>query len=73
MDLQAMDKHHRISQTKPVHVYRLTTAHSIEGRMLKRAFGKLKLEHIVIGKGHFVKETLTALQTSTRVSEREDN
>ena len=38
MDLQAMDKHHRIGQTKPVHVYRQTTAHSIEGRMLKRAF-----------------------------------
>ena len=45
MDLQEMDKHHRIGQTKPVHVYRQTTAHSIEGQMLKRAFGKLKQEH----------------------------
>ena len=50
MDPQEMDKCHRIGQTKHVHVYRLTTAHSIEGRMLKRAFGKLKLEHVVIGK-----------------------
>ena len=24
--------------------------------MLKRAFGKLKLEHVVIGKGHFAQE-----------------
>ncbi|KAH9312679.1 hypothetical protein KI387_027714, partial [Taxus chinensis] len=30
MDLQAMDRCHRIGQTKPVHVYRLCTAHSVE-------------------------------------------
>ncbi|KAK7309289.1 hypothetical protein RJT34_05880 [Clitoria ternatea] len=53
MDLQAMDRCHRIGQTKPVHVYRLATAQSIEGRMLKRAFSKLKLEHVVIEKGQF--------------------
>ena len=47
--------------------------HSIEGRMLKRAFGKLKLEHIVIEKGHLEKETLTTLQMSTGVSKHEDN
>ncbi|KAL8128899.1 hypothetical protein V2J09_018054 [Rumex salicifolius] len=56
MDLQAMDRCHRIGQTKPVHVYRLATAHSVEDRMLKRAFSKLKLEHVVIGKGHFQQE-----------------
>ncbi|MFS8022296.1 putative DNA helicase [Helianthus anomalus] len=58
MDLQAMDKCHRIVQTKPVHVYRLTTALSIEGRMLKRAFSKLRLEHVVIGKGQFQQERI---------------
>ncbi|CDP02033.1 unnamed protein product [Coffea canephora] len=56
MDLQAMDRCHRIGQTKPVHVYRLATAQSVEGRMLKRAFSKLKLEHVVIGKGQFKQE-----------------
>ncbi|XP_019444762.1 PREDICTED: ATP-dependent DNA helicase DDM1-like [Lupinus angustifolius] len=56
MDLQAMDRCHRIGQTKPVHVYRLSTAQSIEVRMLKRAFSKLKLEHVVIGKGQFHQE-----------------
>ncbi|KAI7746908.1 hypothetical protein M8C21_018130, partial [Ambrosia artemisiifolia] len=56
MDLQAMDRCHRIGQTKPVHVYRLATALSIEGRMLKRAFSKLRLEHVVIGKGQFQQE-----------------
>ncbi|KAL0747193.1 hypothetical protein Bca101_029195 [Brassica carinata] len=56
MDLQAMDRCHRIGQTKPVHVYRLATAQSVEGRVLKRAYSKLKLEHVVIGKGQFHQE-----------------
>ncbi|PWA55893.1 PGK [Artemisia annua] len=56
MDLQAMDRCHRIGQTKPVHVYRLATAQSVEGRILKRAFSKLRLEHVVIGKGQFQQE-----------------
>ncbi|KAK3126290.1 hypothetical protein QOZ80_7AG0554390 [Eleusine coracana subsp. coracana] len=56
MDLQAMDRCHRIGQTRPVHVYRLATSHSVEGRIIKRAFGKLKLEHVVIGKGQFEQE-----------------
>ncbi|KAL0863294.1 hypothetical protein Bca101_042412 [Brassica carinata] len=56
MDLQAMDRCHRIGQTKPVHVYRLATAQSMEGRVLKRAYSKLKLEHVVIGKGQFHQE-----------------
>ncbi|MFS7933601.1 putative DNA helicase [Helianthus anomalus] len=58
MDLQAMDRCHRIGQTKPVHVYRLATALSFEGRMLKRAFSKLRLEHVVIGKGQFPQERI---------------
>ncbi|CAJ2636449.1 unnamed protein product [Trifolium pratense] len=55
MDLQAMDRCHRIGQTKPVNVYRLATAQSVEGPMLKRAFSKLKLEHVVIEKGQFIR------------------
>ncbi|KAM0937902.1 putative DNA helicase chromatin remodeling SNF2 family [Dioscorea sansibarensis] len=56
MDLQAMDRCHRIGQTRPVHVYRLATSQSVEGRIMKKAFGKLKLEHVVIGKGQFHQE-----------------
>lgn len=67
MDLQAMDRCHRIGQTKPVHVYRLATALSVEGRMLKRAFSKLKLEHVVIGKGQFKQE-----RSTTDTMEEED-
>lgn len=58
-DLQAMDRCHRIGQTKPVLVLRLATAHSVEGRMLARACGKMALERLVIKKGVF-KEVLEA-------------
>lgn len=38
MDLQAMDRCHRIGQTKPVHVYRLATAQSIEVQLANGYF-----------------------------------
>ncbi|GAB4848861.1 ATP-dependent DNA helicase ddm1 [Ancistrocladus abbreviatus] len=69
-DLQAMDRCHRIGQTKPVHVYRLATAQSVEGRMLKRAFSKLKLEHVVIVKGQFQQERVKS--SSFDIVEEED-
>ncbi|CAA0822877.1 ATP-dependent DNA helicase DDM1 [Striga hermonthica] len=69
MDLQAMDRCHRIGQTKPVHVYRLATAQSVEGRILKRAFSKLKLEHVVIGKGQFKQERSKADGIDTMTEE----
>lgn len=68
MDLQAMDRCHRLGQTKPVHVYRLATAQSVECRVLKRAFSKLKLEHVVIGKGQFHQER----KSNTENFEEED-
>ena len=45
--LQAMDRAHRIGQTKPVLVFRLATGQSVEGRLLKRANSKLMLEKLV--------------------------
>jgi ATP-dependent DNA helicase len=55
-DLQAMDRVHRIGQTKPVHVYRLATAKSVEGKMLKKAASKLALEKLVVTNGGFKQE-----------------
>ena len=52
-DLQAMDRCHRIGQTKEVHVYRLTTIGSVESQILKRASQKLELERMIIHKGGF--------------------
>jgi ATP-dependent DNA helicase len=66
MDMQAMDRCHRIGQTRPVHVYRLATAQSVECRMLKVATGKLKLEHLVIEKGQFKQEQDT-MKTTLKV------
>jgi len=50
MDLQAMDRAHRIGQKKPVFVYRLVTKDSVEERILERAELKLRLDAMVIQK-----------------------
>ncbi|CAI5497252.1 unnamed protein product [Closterium sp. Naga37s-1] len=62
-DMQAMDRCHRIGQTRPVHVYRLATAHSVECRVLDVARGKLKLEHLVIEKGQFQQDKAAPAKT----------
>ncbi|PFH46856.1 hypothetical protein AMATHDRAFT_68955 [Amanita thiersii Skay4041] len=51
-DLQAMDRAHRIGQTKQVYVFRLVTEGSVEERMLERAAQKLRLDQLVIQQGH---------------------
>lgn len=53
MDMQAQDRCHRIGQTKPVCVYRLITANSVDSWILQRANAKLKLERLVIHKEKF--------------------
>jgi ATP-dependent DNA helicase len=53
MDLQAQDRAHRIGQTKPVLIYRLASADSIESKILERASSKRKLEKVVIHKSKF--------------------
>jgi SWI/SNF-related matrix-associated actin-dependent regulator of chromatin subfamily A member 5 len=47
-DLQAMDRAHRIGQTKQVKVYRFITEHAIEEKVLERAAQKLRLDQLVI-------------------------
>jgi SWI/SNF-related matrix-associated actin-dependent regulator of chromatin subfamily A member 5 len=46
-DLQAMDRAHRIGQTKQVYVFRFITENSIE----ERAAHKLRLDQLVIQQG----------------------
>lgn len=50
-DLQAMDRAHRIGQTKQVKVFRFVTENSIEEKVLERATQKLKLDQLVIQQG----------------------
>jgi hypothetical protein len=48
-----MDRCHRIGQKNPVLVFRLATANSVEGHMLRRAASKMALERLIIKKGAF--------------------
>lgn len=50
-DLQAMDRAHRIGQTKQVKVFRLITEGAVEEKVLERATQKLKLDQLVIQLG----------------------
>jgi SWI/SNF-related matrix-associated actin-dependent regulator of chromatin subfamily A member 5 len=50
-DLQAMDRAHRIGQTKQVYVYRFVTEGAIEEKILERAAQKLRLDQLVIQEG----------------------
>ncbi|KAL1522030.1 hypothetical protein AB1Y20_021675 [Prymnesium parvum] len=51
MDLQAMDRAHRIGQTKPVMVYRFVTEGSVEEKIIERAQKKLYLDALERGLG----------------------
>lgn len=50
-DLQAMDRAHRIGQTKQVKVFRFVTENAIEEKVLERATQKLRLDQLVIQQG----------------------
>lgn len=53
VDLQAMDRCHRIGQEKPVIVYRLCCDNTVEHVILTRAANKRRLEKLVIQMGQF--------------------
>jgi ATP-dependent DNA helicase len=50
-DLQAMDRAHRIGQTRNVIIYRLATRNTVEQKLLESAEAKRRLEKLVIRKG----------------------
>lgn len=51
MDLQAMDRAHRIGQLKEVRVFRLITENTVEEKIVERAEVKLRLDKLVIQQG----------------------
>ncbi|KAF8457597.1 SNF2 family N-terminal domain-containing protein [Kalaharituber pfeilii] len=53
MDLQAMDRAHRIGQKRSVVVYRFATGGTVEEVLLEKADAKRRLEKLVIQKGKF--------------------
>jgi hypothetical protein len=55
-DSQAEDRAHRIGQTRPVVVYRLVTAGSVEEGLVHRANSKRALERVVLQEGKWLRE-----------------
>ena len=56
VDQQAMDRAHRLGQTKQVTVYRLITKDTVEERILERALQKDVMQKVVISEGKFAQE-----------------
>jgi len=63
-DLQAQDRSHRIGQTKPVMVYRLVTANTIDEKIVERAAAKRRLEKLIIHRQKFKSQDLSGLKTT---------
>lgn len=61
VDLQAMDRAHRIGQKKQVRVFRFITESTVEERIVERAEMKLKLDNLVIQQGRLVDNAGTKL------------
>jgi len=61
VDLQAMDRVHRIGQTRPVLIYRFISENTIEEKIIERQAMRLKLDSLVIQQGRVMKgnETFT--------------
>ena len=51
MDLQAMDRAHRIGQTKEVQVFRFCAEGTVEEKVIEKAYKKLRLDALVIQQG----------------------
>lgn len=58
MDLQAMDRSHRIGQRSDVSVFRLITYSPVEEKILSRATEKLNMSELVVEAGKFDKSSV---------------
>ena len=56
MDLQAMDRVHRMGQLKDVYVYRLVTRDSVEEKIIERQVVKMKIDFLLLEKGRHKKK-----------------
>ena len=56
VDLQAMDRAHRLGQTKPVQVFRFVSEGTVEEKIIERADKKLFLDAAVIQQGRLAEQ-----------------
>jgi SWI/SNF-related matrix-associated actin-dependent regulator of chromatin subfamily A member 5 len=59
-DLQAIDRAHRIGQTRPVTVYRFVSKNTVEEKIIEKAAKKLLIDKMVIQKGRFNQKSESA-------------
>ena len=69
VDLQAIDRAHRIGQTKPVIIYRFVCEGTVEEKIVERAATKLKIDHLIIQKGKKNENKATAIEMTTMLQE----
>ncbi|KAF4675977.1 swr1 complex component [Perkinsus olseni] len=58
MDRQAMDRCHRIGQTRDVHIFRLLSHHTIEENIFHKQLQKRMLDDVVVDQGAFTTQTI---------------
>lgn len=68
MDLQAMDRAHRIGQKKEVQVFRFCTENSIEEKVIEKAYKKLRLDALVIQQGRLTENQGTKVNKDDLLS-----
>jgi len=59
MDLQAMDRAHRIGQKKQVRVFRMITENTVDEKIVERAEIKLRLDRMVVQQGRLADQKTT--------------
>ena len=64
MDKQAVDRAHRIGQTRDVHIYRLISEGSVEENIWKKQLQKRELDELVVDGGAFNTQSLTGKKWS---------
>ena len=63
VDLQAMDRAHRIGQQKTVYVYRLVTKDTVEEKIVQRQAIKLKVDQVFIQQGRKLNQSMMLNKT----------
>ena len=62
LNLQAIDKAHRIGQNNPLTIYRSVCERTVEEKIVERAVKKLKIERLIIQKGKNIQNKVSSLE-----------